>query len=101
MAVVKLVAPEGTIVNCKYPASTSLAVSTTGCIVQETAHECVAKMLYAGGLIEDVNSGWRGPAGAIPFFGGINQFGNRCAGVIWYVWRIPESRHGEQACLKI
>lgn len=82
MAVVKLVAPEGTIVNCKYPAAVSLDSSATGCIIQETAHECVAKMLYAGGLIEDVNSGWRGPAGAIPFFGGINQFGNRCAGVI-------------------
>jgi len=82
MRAVKLVAPEGTVVNCKFPAATANGVSTTGCLIQETAHECVAKALFAGGLIDDVSAGWRGPVGAAPYFGGINQFGSPCAGMI-------------------
>lgn len=79
-APVKLVAPEGSIVNCRFPAACSSGVSTVGCFIQETAHECIAKMLYAGGLYEDVNSAWRGGAGGHWAFGGINQYGTRSGG---------------------
>ena len=29
-----------------------------------------------------MSSGWRGPVGAAPYFGGINQFGSQFAGMI-------------------
>lgn len=79
---VKLVAPQGTVVNCKFPAACSNGVNTVGCQVTATAHECIAKMLYAGGKLEDVNSSWRGTRGAGPYFGGVNQYGQTVAGAI-------------------
>jgi N-methylhydantoinase B len=82
MTPIQVIAPEGTVVNCRFPAACSNGVQTAGAIIQEATQECVAKMLYAGGLIEDVNSAWKGSTGGAPFFGGINQFGQRCAGVI-------------------
>jgi N-methylhydantoinase B len=84
LAPVKIIAPEGTIVNCKYPAAVSTAVFTTGCLIQEASHECIAKMLFAGGLIEDVNSAWQGSNGIVPFFAGTNQFGNPTLGIYLY-----------------
>jgi len=82
MAATKLIAPEGTVVNCRFPVATANAVHSVGCLIQETAHECIAKMLFAGGMIEDVNSAWRGSGSGGPVFGGINQFGQRCAGIL-------------------
>ena len=79
---VKLIAPEGTVVNCRFPAAVSLAVISTGGLISATAHECVAKMLYAAGIHEDVNAGWSGATGNTPFFGGVNQYGSPCGGVI-------------------
>ena len=79
---VKLIAPEGSVVNCKFPAACSNGVNTVGCQVTATAHECIAKMLYAGGKLEDVNSSWRGTRGAGPYFGGVNQYGQIVAGAI-------------------
>ncbi|UCG66017.1 MAG: hydantoinase B/oxoprolinase family protein [Deltaproteobacteria bacterium] len=84
LAPIKLIAPEGTVINCKYPAACGIAVFTTGCLVQESAHECIAKMLYAGGLIEDVNSAWRGCLGIAPSFEGVNQFDRRVVGVLMH-----------------
>jgi N-methylhydantoinase B len=78
---VKLIAPEGTVVNCRYPAAVSCGVHSTATLIQETAHECIAKMLFAAGLPEDVNSGWPAAGGA-PFFGGVNAAGDQVAGVI-------------------
>jgi N-methylhydantoinase B len=78
---VELVAPEGTVVNCRYPAAVSCGVHSTATLIQETAHECIAKMLYAAGLHEDVNSGWPAAGGA-PFFGGANTEGDPVVGVI-------------------
>jgi len=82
MAPISVVAPEGTVVNASFPAAVSNGVITAGAIIQEVTQECVAKMLYAGGQIEDVNSAWKGSTGASPYFGGINQFGDRTAGII-------------------
>ncbi len=82
IAPIKVIAPEGTVVNCRFPAACSNGVITAGAIIQEVTQECVAKMLYAGGLIEDVNSAWKGSTGGTPYFGGTNQFGDRCAGII-------------------
>lgn len=80
-ATVKLVAPEGTVVHCRFPAACTAGVTTVGHMVTQTATECISKMLYAGGQLEDVNSGWMG-GHAGTYFGGINQFGNRFGGVI-------------------
>ncbi len=82
MRTVKLIVPEGSLVNCRFPAATSLAVATSGILLQGTAHECIAKMLFAAGILEDVNAGWRGSSGSCPYFGGINQFGAPFAGIL-------------------
>jgi len=79
--VVKLIAPEGSVVNCRFPASTANSAPKIGTLISETAHECIAKALYAAGFYEDVTSGWYGGSGA-PYFGGRNQYGNVCAGMI-------------------
>jgi N-methylhydantoinase B len=78
---IKLIAPEGTVVNCAFPAAVGSAVHTVGTLITEVAHECVAKMLYAAGLYEDVNSSWFG-AGVGPIFGGVNRMGDRFGGMI-------------------
>jgi len=46
---VELLTPEGSVVNCKYPAAVSNAASGMGGLLGEPAHECIAKMLYAAG----------------------------------------------------
>jgi N-methylhydantoinase B len=79
--VVKLIAPQGTVVNCNFPAAVACGVSRVGTLISETAHECIAKALYAAGNLMDVNSGWYGGSGA-PYFGGVNQYGNVCSGMI-------------------
>ncbi len=79
---VKIILPEGTVVNCRYPAACSLGVNTSGCMITETAHECIAKMFYATGMYDDINSAWRGGRGAGVNFGGKNQHGGNVAGVI-------------------
>ncbi|MBI4332648.1 MAG: hydantoinase B/oxoprolinase family protein [Chloroflexi bacterium] len=82
LAPVQLITEEGTVVNCRYPAACANGVQTVGSLLTESAHACIAKMLFAGGVLQDVNSGWRGAAGGSPFYGGMNQYGNPCAGVI-------------------
>ena len=82
LAPVKVIAPEDTVVNCRYPAACGTAVFSTGCMIQEAAHECIAKMQFAAGVIEDVNSAWRGTSGPHPYFESINQSGNRAVGQV-------------------
>jgi N-methylhydantoinase B len=81
MKVLKVIAPEGTVVNCRFPAAVANSAPKVGTLVSETAHECIAKALYAAGFHEDVTSGWYGGSGA-PYFGGRNQYGNVCSGMI-------------------
>ena len=82
IAPVKLIAPEGSIVNCRFPASCCNSVTSAGALVTTTAHECIAKMLFAAGIYEDVNSSWRGAVAGSPVFGGTNQYGERFGGTI-------------------
>ena len=54
-APVKLIIPEGTVLNCKFPAACGGGPST-GLLLTNVASDCIAKMLYAGGVHEDVNA---------------------------------------------
>jgi N-methylhydantoinase B len=51
--------PEGTILNCRFPAACRRApqVGQTLCLA---VMDCLARMLYAAGDHEDVNAGWHG-----------------------------------------
>jgi len=77
---ITIIAPEGTVVNCRFPAAVGSGVHTVGTLITEVTHECVAKMLFAAGLYEDVNSSWFGFA-VVPIFGGVNQFGDTFGGM--------------------
>ncbi len=69
--------PEGTILNCRFPAACGGA-PRVGQILVSAVFECVAKMLYAGGRHEDVNAGWQGlwyEGGPGFFYGGHTREG--------------------------
>jgi N-methylhydantoinase B len=75
--------PEGTFLNCRYPAACGDAPAVGGSMTA-AASECIAKMLYAAGLEDDVNASWYGSGGAGEssnnggpgfFYGGHNQHG--------------------------
>jgi N-methylhydantoinase B len=75
--------PAGTFLNCSYPAACGDAPALGGSLTA-AASECIAKMLYAAGLEEDVNASWYGSGGAGEssnnggpgfFYGGHNQHG--------------------------
>ena len=55
--------PEGTFLNCRYPAACGDAPAVGGSMTA-AASECIAKMLYAAGLEDDVNASWYGSGGA-------------------------------------
>lgn len=82
LAPVRVIAPEGSVVNCKFPAACSRGVMTVGCLVRTAVHQCISRMLYAGGMLEDVNSSWMGATGGAFSFEGMNQYGSRCGGII-------------------
>jgi N-methylhydantoinase B len=75
--------PEGTVLNCRYPAACGGAPGI-GSMLTAAASACIARMLYAAGLEEDVNASWYG-AGASGgtfntggpgfMYGGTNQHG--------------------------
>lgn len=75
--------PEGTVLNCRYPAACGGA-SGIGGFLTSAASACIARMLYAGGLEEDVNASWYGggsgsggfnTGGPGFMYGGTNQHG--------------------------
>lgn len=72
--------PEGTFVNCRFPASCGLG-TLVGFTLIGAAASCIAKMLYAAGLQEFVNSSWgaiglaAGSFGPGTWWGGHNQHG--------------------------
>jgi N-methylhydantoinase B len=75
--------PEGTVLNCRYPAACGGA-SGIGSFLTAAASACIAKMLYAAGLEEDVNASWYGggsgsggfnTGGPGFMYGGTNQHG--------------------------
>ncbi len=80
---VTLKIPEGTVLNCRYPAACGGA-SGIGGFLTSAASACIARMLYAAGLDEDVNASWYGggsgsggfnTGGPGIMYGGKNQHG--------------------------
>jgi N-methylhydantoinase B len=69
--------PEGSILNCRFPAACGGAPGVGGILVGAVM-ECLAKMVYAGGRYADVNAGWNGlwyQGGPGFFYGGHNREG--------------------------
>jgi len=72
--------PEGTFLNCRFPASCGLGTQAGITLIQATAGS-MAKMLYAAGLYDIVNASWGalGAAGAGfgpgVWYGGHSQYG--------------------------
>ncbi len=60
--------PEGTYLNCRFPASCGLGTQA-GINLNIAAAGCLAKMLYAAGLHQDVNASWGALGGAVTNFG--------------------------------
>ena len=80
MELTQYVIPEGTFLNCRFPASCGLGtVSGSGLITAGAS--CIAKMLFSAGLYDYVNSSWGAFGGSVSSFGpgtwwgGHNQYG--------------------------
>lgn len=82
MRPVQVTVPEGTILNCRYPAACG-AAPRIGSVLVSTVCECVAKMLYAAGRYDDVNCSTTGNleyvGGPGYFYGGHTREGIRVA----------------------
>jgi N-methylhydantoinase B len=59
MRPVKVSVPEGSVLNCKFPAACGFAPWVGGMLVASVC-ENVAKMLFAAGRYQDVNASWYG-----------------------------------------
>lgn len=70
MRPVKIHVPEGSILNCKYPAACG-AGPRIGNVLVSTVCEAVAKMIYASGRYDDVNAS---TTGNLEFVGGPGYF---------------------------
>jgi N-methylhydantoinase B len=70
MRPVKVHVPEGSILNCKYPAACG-AGPRIGNVLVSTVCEAVAKMIYASGRYDDVNAS---TTGNLEFVGGPGYF---------------------------
>ncbi len=70
MRPVKISVPEGTILNCRFPAACG-AAPRIGNVLVSTVCECVAKMLYASGRFDDVNGS---TTGNLEYVGGPGYF---------------------------
>ncbi len=78
---VKITVPEGSILNCKFPAACAAAPVVGGILVAAVC-DCVGKMLFAAGRHEEVTASWysmwyEGGPGYIP--AGHNRAGIRTA----------------------
>ena len=77
LAPIRMTVPEGSVLNCTFPAACGLAPMIGGMFVAAVS-ECLAKMLYIAGRREDVNAGWAGAwySGGPGFmYGGHNREG--------------------------
>ena len=77
LAPIRMTVPEGSVLNCTFPAACGLAPMIGGMFVAAVS-ECLAKMLYAAERREDVNAGWFGAwySGGPGFmYGGHNREG--------------------------
>jgi N-methylhydantoinase B len=67
---VKTDVPEGSILNCRFPAACG-AAPRIGNVLVSTVCECVAKMIYASGRFDDVNAS---TTGNLEYVGGPGYF---------------------------
>jgi N-methylhydantoinase B len=77
MRPIQTIIPEGSILNCTYPAACGRAPAIGGLVVA-TVRDAIVKLLYAGGRYEDVNAGWEGnwyTGGPGFFYGGHHRDG--------------------------
>jgi N-methylhydantoinase B len=73
---VKVSVPEGSILNCRFPAACGHAPGV-GVVAKIAISDCVARMLYSGGH-RDINAPWQGiwyGGGPESFYGGHNRQG--------------------------
>jgi N-methylhydantoinase B len=70
MRPVKINVPEGSILNCRYPAACG-AAPRVGNVLVSTICECVSKILYASGRFDDVNAS---TTGNLAYVGGPGYF---------------------------
>jgi len=73
---VKVKVPEGTILNCQFPAACGEAPAV-GVTAKIALSDCIARMLYSGGY-RDINAPWQGiwyTGGPGFFYGGHNRNG--------------------------
>lgn len=73
---VKVTVPEGTILNCRFPAACGEAPAV-GVQAKIAVSDCIARMLYSGGH-KDINAPWQGVwygGGPGYFYGGHNRSG--------------------------
>jgi N-methylhydantoinase B len=73
---VKVTVPEGTILNCSFPAACGEAPAV-GVQAKIAVSDCIARMLYSGGH-KDINAPWQGvwyAGGPGFFYGGHNRSG--------------------------
>ncbi|MBI4493100.1 MAG: hydantoinase B/oxoprolinase family protein, partial [Chloroflexi bacterium] len=59
LAPVELRLPEGSILNCRFPAACGRGPNI-GNTLASIVMDCTARMLYAAGKLDDVNAGWYG-----------------------------------------
>jgi N-methylhydantoinase B len=77
LAPVSVTVEEGSILHCRYPAACGHG-PRVGTAIVAAINECLAKMLYAGGHLDDVNGTWAGhwtAGGPGYFYGGRNREG--------------------------
>jgi len=77
LAPVRVIVREGSILHCRYPAACSRG-PRVGTAIVAALSECIAKMLYAAGELDDVNATWAGhwtEGGPGYYYGGHNREG--------------------------
>ncbi|MBI3075791.1 MAG: hydantoinase B/oxoprolinase family protein [Deltaproteobacteria bacterium] len=83
VAPVEIIVPEGSLLNCRFPAANGSGPGTAS-MLEAAAHDCIVRMLYAGGRLEDVNAVWRSfGEGERNRYGGHNQHGGVVAQQIY------------------
>jgi N-methylhydantoinase B len=90
-SMVKLVIPEGTVLNCRYPAATGLATKT-GSLLTDAGMGCIARMMYAAGNYDYVNSSWIAGGGGGPglWYGGHDQHGRVAGSAVYELFAAGE-----------
>ena len=81
MRSVRVNVPEGTVLNCRFPAACGFA-PWVGQVLVSALCECISKMLFAAGRYEDINATWFSlwyAGGPGYLYGGHNREGIRTA----------------------